>query len=72
MHAAMTGLIVVVSALGGTTGSYVTARVFAGFGGIHAFYFSLVPISLMLVSLVFFKRKVDGVPPAVAMAGETP
>jgi fucose permease len=66
MHAAMTGLIVVVSALGGTAGSYVTARVFAGFDGIYAFYFSLVPISLMLVSLFFFKRKVDGAPATVA------
>ena len=70
MHAAMTGLIVVVSALGGTTGSYVTARVFAGLGGIHAFYFSLLPISLMLASLFFFKRKVDRLPPAAAIAGE--
>lgn len=71
MHAAMTGLIVVVSALGGTTGSYVTARVFASLGGIHAFYFSLLPISLMLASLFFFKRKVDRLPSPAAIAGET-
>jgi len=59
MHAAMTGLIVVFSALGGTLGSYVTARVFAGFDGIHAFYFSLVPMSLLLVTLFLFKRETD-------------
>ena len=59
MHAAMTGLIVVFSALGGTLGSYITARVFAGFGGIHAFYFSLVPMALVLVTLFFFKRETD-------------
>src|SRR5262249_38814267 len=47
MHAAMTGLIVVFSALGGTLGSYITARVFAGFSGIYAFYFSLVPMTLL-------------------------
>jgi len=70
MHAAMTGLIVVVSALGGTTGSYVTARVFASLGGIHAFYFSLLPISLIVASLFFFKRKVDQLPPPTAIAGE--
>ena len=59
MHAAMTGLIVVFSALGGTLGSYVTARVFASFDGIHAFYFSLVPMSLLLVTLFLFKRETD-------------
>jgi fucose permease len=59
MHAAMTGLIVVFSALGGTLGSYITARVFAGFDGIHAFYFSLVPMALVLITLFFFKREAD-------------
>jgi fucose permease len=59
MHAAMTGLIVVFSALGGTLGSYITARVFASFDGIHAFYFSLVPMTLVLVTLFFFKRETD-------------
>jgi uncharacterized membrane-anchored protein len=55
----MTGLIVVFSALGGTLGSYITARVFASFDGIHAFYFSLVPMSLLLITLFFFKRETD-------------
>jgi fucose permease len=59
MHAAMTGLIVVFSALGGTLGSYVTARVFASFDGIHAFYFSLLPMSLLLITLFLFKRETD-------------
>jgi fucose permease len=59
MHAAMTGLIVVFSALGGTLGSYITARVFASFDGIHAFYFSLLPMSLILATLFLFKRETD-------------
>ncbi|NII71821.1 fucose permease [Dyella sp. SG562] len=59
LHAAMTGLIVIFSALGGTLGSRITAVVFASFGGIHAFYFSLVPMSLVLVALFFFKREAD-------------
>ncbi|MGH8123149.1 MAG: MFS transporter [Rudaea sp.] len=58
-HAAMTGLIVVFSALGGTLGSYITARVFASFDGIHAFYFSLAPMSLLLLTLFLFKRETD-------------
>ena len=59
LHASMTGLIVIFSALGGTLGSRITAVVFASFGGIHAFYFSLVPMTLVLVTLFFFKREAD-------------
>jgi MFS transporter, FHS family, glucose/mannose:H+ symporter len=58
-HAAMTGLIVIFSALGGTLGSRITAIVFSRFDGIHAFYFSLVPMSLILITLFFFKRETD-------------
>jgi len=58
-HAAMTGLIVIFSALGGTLGSRITALVFSNFGGIHAFYFSLLPMTLILVTLFFFKRETD-------------
>ena len=73
MHAAMTGLIVVFSALGGTMGSYITARVFASFDGIHAFYFSLLPMTLILVTLFFFKRETDrAAVPVVAPAEALP
>jgi fucose permease len=58
-HAAMTGLIVIFSALGGTLGSRITAIVFSRFDGIHAFYFSLVPMTLILITLFFFKRETD-------------
>ncbi len=58
-HAAMTGLIVIFSALGGTLGSRITAIVFSRFDGIHAFYFSLVPMTLLLISLFLFKRETD-------------
>ena len=55
-HAPMTGLIVVFSALGGTTGSIVTGFVFDAVGGQQAFYLSLVPISILVVTLFFFKK----------------
>ncbi|MFY8283014.1 MFS transporter [Pseudoalteromonas sp. SSMSWG5] len=55
-HAAMTGLIVVFSALGGTTGSIITGLVFDKFSGQHAFYLTLVPIALLLVSVSVFKK----------------
>lgn len=55
-HAAMTGLIVVFSALGGTTGSLVTGRVFGSFDGQTAFYLSLIPMAMILLSLYLFRR----------------
>ena len=58
-HSAMTGLLVIFSALGGTTGSLITGYVFGNFNGHFAFYLTLVPITLVLVMLVFFKRQVD-------------
>ena len=58
-HSAMTGLLVIFSALGGTTGSLITGYVFGQFNGHVAFYLTLVPIALVLVTLYFFKRQVD-------------
>ena len=55
-HGSMAGLIVVFSALGGTTGSIITARIFEAYGGQTAFYASLVPITLLLVLLTVFRR----------------
>jgi fucose permease len=59
-HSAMTGLLVIFSALGGTTGSLVTGYVFGAFSGHTAFYLTLVPITVVLITLYFFKRAVDG------------
>ncbi|MCA4898480.1 MAG: MFS transporter [Bacteroidota bacterium] len=53
-HGAMSGLIVIFSALGGTTGSIITGHIFEAYGGQTAFYFSLVPIALLAVCLFFF------------------
>ena len=56
LHAPMSGLIVVFSALGGTTGSLLTGFLFEKYGGQVAFYFSLIPISLLMLSLFFFNK----------------
>ncbi|MGD8326941.1 MAG: MFS transporter [Sphingomonadales bacterium] len=61
-HASMTGLIVIFSALGGTTGSLITGLVFQRFDGQTAFYFSLVPMTVILLTLYLFKREVDKAP----------
>ncbi|MFN8358248.1 MAG: MFS transporter [Spirosomataceae bacterium] len=58
-HGTMSGLIVVFSALGGTTGSIITGHIFEAYGGETAFYFSLVPMTLLMV-LLFFYRKLQG------------
>ncbi len=66
-HATMSGLIVVFSALGGTTGSIITGHIFEAYGGESAFYFSLVPIGLLLTCLFFFNKlqKKTGIDAAV-------
>ncbi len=55
-HAPMTGLIVVFSALGGTTGSIITGLVFESMGGENAFYLLLIPMALVALTLYLFKR----------------
>ena len=55
-HGPMSGLIVIFSALGGTTGSIITGNIFEAYGGETAFYFSLVPIGILITCLFFFNR----------------
>lgn len=58
-HGSMAGLIVVFSALGGTTGSIITGNLFEALGGQVAFYFSLIPMLLVLICLYLFKREIE-------------
>jgi len=67
-HATMSGLIVVFSALGGTLGSLTTGFIFQTYGGETAFYFSLIPIAILITALFIFKRikdKMKKVEPAI-------
>lgn len=57
LHATMTGLIVVSSALGGTTGSFLTGQLFARIGGDSAFYLSLLPMTLLFAAIVVLRRQ---------------
>lgn len=59
-HAAMAGLIVVFSALGGTTGSFIVGRTFAALGGATAFYLLLAPMLMIFVSIFALKRMTSG------------
>lgn len=59
-HAAMAGLIVVFSALGGTTGSFITGQTFAHVGGQAAFYLTLGPMAAIALALFMLRRVVHG------------
>lgn len=59
MQSSMSGLIVVFSALGGTTGSIITGNMFEVYGGTTAFYFSLIPILLLCGVLILLNRQVN-------------
>lgn len=55
-HGFMAGLIIIFSAIGGTTGSLITGNIFQHYGGEKAMYFSIVPIALLVIFLVIFSR----------------
>lgn len=56
-HAAMMGLIVIFSALGGTLGSFITGLLFQKLPGALAFYFTLVPVALIALVLPMIRKR---------------
>ena len=56
MHSSMSGLIVLFSALGGTSGSILTGHMFEAFDGVTAFYMSLIPMALLALALILLYR----------------
>ena len=69
-HAQMTGLIVVFSALGGTTGSIITGLVFDTLGGKNAFYLSLLPMLLLATTLYFFRNATNKLSSSTMKTGQ--
>lgn len=55
-HGLMSGLIIIFSAIGGTTGSLLTGYIFDRYSGHTAFYFSLVPIGILIILLIIFRK----------------
>jgi len=55
-HGLMSGLIIIFSALGGTTGSIITGNIFEHYDGKQAFYFSLIPMAILIVCIFLFNR----------------
>lgn len=56
LHSSMTGLIVVFSALGGTLGSRIIGYLFKNEGPENAFYYTLIPMFLLLLSFFILKK----------------
>jgi MFS transporter, FHS family, glucose/mannose:H+ symporter len=60
LHAPMTGLIVIFSALGGTLGSRIIGYLFKNVGADQAFFYTLIPMAgLMICILVLRKITLD-------------
>jgi MFS transporter, FHS family, glucose/mannose:H+ symporter len=56
LHSPMTGLIVIFSALGGTIGSRIVGYLFRDFGPENGFYFTLLPMLILLICLFKLKK----------------
>ena len=56
LHSPMVGLIIIFSALGGTLGSRAMGYLFADIGPEQGFYYTLIPISALLVALLALKK----------------
>jgi MFS transporter, FHS family, glucose/mannose:H+ symporter len=55
-HSAVAGLLTFFSAIGGTLGSIIIGFLFQKIGGSKAFYFSLIPLTVLFIVLFFIKR----------------
>ncbi|MCW5646145.1 MAG: MFS transporter [Sphingopyxis sp.] len=58
-HPPLMGLVVVFSALGGTTGSVITGALFAQLDGRTAFTLMLVPTALLAAGLFLLRRRIE-------------
>jgi fucose permease len=56
LHSPMSGLIIIFSALGGTLGSRIVGVLFEKIGGANAFYFLLVPMTLLIGFVLLIDR----------------
>jgi fucose permease len=56
LHSPMAGLIIIFSALGGTLGSRLIGYLFKHVGGATAFYYTLIPMGLLLLSFFVLRR----------------
>ncbi len=60
-HAAMSGLGVIFSAAGSALGTLALGYLFQAHGGRNAFYFTLIPLAVLLAGLALFNRQTRAV-----------
>ncbi|MBD0833485.1 MFS transporter [Aestuariibaculum sediminum] len=58
LHSSMTGLIVIFSALGGTLGSRIIGYLFEHIGGQKAFFFMIIPMTVLIISLLMLNKTI--------------
>lgn len=56
LHSPMTGLIVIFSALGGTLGSRFIGYLFKNVGAGSAFYYTLIPLGMLMLALFLLQK----------------
>ena len=56
LHSPMSGLIIIFSAIGGTLGSRLIGYLFKHVGGASAFYYTLIPMAALLLSIFILQR----------------
>ena len=56
LHSPMSGLIIIFSALGGTLGSRIIGYLFKNVGAETAFYYTLIPMGVLLVMVFLLKK----------------
>lgn len=56
LHSPMSGLIIIFSAIGGTLGSRLIGYLFKNVGADSAFFYTLIPMGLLLITLFILKR----------------
>ena len=56
LHSPMSGLIIIFSALGGTLGSRIVGTLFEQIGGVNAFYFLIIPIALLIITVILIRK----------------
>lgn len=56
LHSPMAGLIIIFSALGGTLGSRIIGILFKNVGADSAFFYTLIPMTLLLITIFFLGK----------------
>ena len=72
LHSPMSGLIIIFSALGGTLGSRIVGTLFEHIGGVNAFYFLIIPLVLLILSVIVIKRMIDKNPVMETLPKDAP